>query len=76
MRSGEFSGLAKDYSRNRPDYSPTVVKALIALVRKKANEIDFADIELALEYSRMAGSLGVNLLIAIEPNEYAFVISA
>ena len=73
MRSGDFSGLAKDYSRNRPDYSPTVVKALIALVRKKANEIDFADIGAGTGiFTRMVESLGVNSAIAIEPNEDMF----
>ena len=73
MRSGEFSGLTKDYSRNRPDYSPTVVKALNSLVRKDVNEIDFADIGAGTGiFTRMVGSLGVNSAIAIEPNEDMF----
>ena len=41
---GDFTGLAKDYSLHRPDYSPSVLEALLALIAKPISEIDFVDV--------------------------------
>ncbi len=30
MKQGDFTGLAKDYAMSRPDYSPTVLRALLS----------------------------------------------
>ena len=35
-KKGDFSGLAKDYSNNRPNYSFSVLKALFGLLDKKS----------------------------------------
>ncbi len=38
--AGDFTGLADDYSRNRPDYCPSVLSALLGLQGKSISEID------------------------------------
>ena len=40
--AGDFTGLAKDYSANRPDYSNSVLQALLGLLDKSPDQIDFA----------------------------------
>ena len=42
FKAGDFSGLSRHYSKNRLDYSQSVLDALIGLLNKSNNEIDFA----------------------------------
>ena len=44
LKAGDFTGLASDYSKHRPDYCPSVLKALVGLLGKPATEIDFVDV--------------------------------
>lgn len=69
-KAGDFTGLAQDYSSNRPDYSLSVLKALLALVDKPTAEIDFADIGAGTGiWTRMVAGVGVNSVVAVEPND-------
>ena len=38
-KPGDFTGLAQNYTENRPDYSPSVLTSLIALVDKKKEKL-------------------------------------
>ena len=70
LAAGDFTGLAKDYSQHRPDYCPSVLKALLGLFDKSAAEIDFADVGAGTGiWTRMVSAAGVKSVIAIEPND-------
>ena len=44
LKAGDFTGLARDYSQHRPDYCPSVLKALLGLLGKPVGEVDFVDV--------------------------------
>ena len=44
LKAGDFTTLANDYSKNRTDYSPTVLKTLLGLLSKPVSKIDFVDV--------------------------------
>lgn len=44
LKAGDFTGLAKDYSEHRPDYCPSVLKALLGLISEPASDVDFVDV--------------------------------
>lgn len=70
LKAGDFTGLAKDYSQNRPDYSPSVLKALLALLDKPLSEIDFVDVGAGTGiWTRMVHAKGLRTVVAVEPNE-------
>lgn len=70
LKSGDFTNLASDYSKHRPDYSRSVLNALIGLLDKPVNEIDFVDVGAGTGiWTRMVEGAGVRSAIAIEPNE-------
>jgi SAM-dependent methyltransferase len=70
LKAGDFTGLAKDYSQHRPDYCPSVLKALLGLNDKKRAEIDFVDVGAGTGiWSRMVCGAGVKTVTAIEPND-------
>ena len=69
-KPGDFTGLAQNYTENRPDYSPSVLTSLLALVDKKNEEIDFADIGAGTGiWTRMVESRQLNSITAVEPND-------
>ena len=69
IKPGDFSGLAADYARNRPDYSRHVLNALVGLLPRGINETDFADVGAGTGiWTRMVSSLGPRSCTAIEPN--------
>lgn len=70
LKAGDFSGLATDYSKNRPDYCPSVLNALLGLVNTPVSEIDFVDIGAGTGiWTRMVCAKGVKSATAIEPND-------
>lgn len=70
LKAGDFTGLAKDYSQHRPDYSPSVLKAQLGLLALPAAEVDFVDVGAGTGiWTRMVYEQGVNRAIAIEPND-------
>lgn len=70
LKAGDFTGLAKDYSRHRPDYCSSVLNALLGLLDKPTAEIDFVDVGAGTGiWTRMVCANGVRSVTAIEPNE-------
>ena len=70
LTAGDFTGLAKDYSQNRPDYCPSVLKGLFGLMEKPAAEINFVDVGAGTGiWSRMVYEEGVKTATAVEPND-------
>ena len=70
LKAGDFNGLAKDYSENRPDYCPSVLKALLGLISKPASDVDFVDVGAGTGiWSRMVFNAGVKSVTAVEPND-------
>lgn len=69
LKAGDFTGLAKDYSLNRPDYSQSVLNAILGLLPKPHREIDFVDVGAGTGiWTRMVHDKGVKSATAVEPN--------
>lgn len=69
LRAGDFTGLATDYSNNRPDYCLSVLKALLGLLDRPVQEVDFADVGAGTGiWTRMVHAAGVRTASAVEPN--------
>lgn len=70
LKAGDFTGLANDYSQHRPDYCPSVLKALLGLLGKPAAEVDFVDVGAGTGiWTRMVHGAGVRSVTAVEPND-------
>jgi len=70
LKAGDFTGLAGDYSQHRPDYCPSVLKALLGLLDKPTSELDFVDVGAGTGiWTRMVHNSGVRSCTAVEPNE-------
>ena len=70
IKAGDFSGLAGNYSSNRPDYSKSVLNALLGMIEVPISSIDFADVGAGTGiWTRMVYSVGVKSVTAVEPNE-------
>jgi len=70
VKPGDFTGLAQDYSKSRPDYCPVVLQDILELTGKPINEIDFVDIGAGTGiWTRMVSNAGVKTSTAIEPND-------
>lgn len=70
LTAGDFTGLAKDYSLNRPDYSTSVLNALLGMLDKPVDAIDFVDVGAGTGiWTRMVDGKGVRSATAIEPND-------
>ncbi len=70
LRAGDFTGLAKDYSQHRPDYCPSVLRALLGLIGKPTAEVDFVDVGAGTGiWTRMVHDAGVRSVTAVEPND-------
>jgi ubiquinone/menaquinone biosynthesis C-methylase UbiE len=69
LKPGDFTGLAGDYSKHRPDYSRSVLNALLGIFDKPHSQLDVADVGAGTGiWSRMVYSAGVHSVVAIEPN--------
>ena len=67
---GDFTGLAEDYAQSRPDYSPSVLGALIGLLGTPFGEADVADVGAGTGiWTRMMAARGPRSLVAVEPND-------
>lgn len=70
MKSGDFTGLARDYAKNRPDYCQSVLHALLGTLGKATQEIDFVDVGAGTGiWTRMVAQAGVRSVVAVEPND-------
>lgn len=72
-KAGDFSGLASDYSKYRPDYSLSVLKSILGYVNKEKLNIDFVDVGAGTGiWTKMVYESGVASVIAVEPNDDMF----
>jgi ubiquinone/menaquinone biosynthesis C-methylase UbiE len=70
LKHGDFTGLAKNYSKFRPAYSDSAVTAVLSLVGKKTQDIDFADVGAGTGiWTRLIDSRGTKSSTAVEPND-------
>lgn len=70
LKAGDFTGLASDYSQHRPDYCPSALKALLAMLNKPVAEVDFVDVGAGTGiWTRMVYGAGVRSVTAVEPND-------
>lgn len=70
IKKGDFTGLAEKYSQNRPNYSASVLRALLSLVDKPTSQIDFVDVGAGTGiWTRMVRDAGVKSVYAVEPND-------
>lgn len=68
--SGDFSGLSLAYSKNRPDYSKSVLNALLGLYSNERRNLCAADIGAGTGiWTRMLYDAGVDKVLAVEPND-------
>ena len=69
LKHGDFTNLAEDYAKYRPEYSRSALEALLSLVNKEV--IDFADVGAGTGiWTRMvANHPKVNVAYAVEPND-------
>lgn len=74
LKAGDFTGLAYDYSQNRPNYCSSILKALLGLLEKPVSEVDFIDVGAGTGiWTRMVHAAGVRSVTAVEPNKDMFV---
>lgn len=70
LQAGDFTGLAQDYFKYRPDYCPSVLSGLVGLVGKPVSQIDFVDVGAGTGiWTRMVAACGVKTVSAVEPND-------
>lgn len=70
LKAGDFTGLAKDYSQSRPGYSGSVLQALLGLLNKRKEDVDFVDVGAGTGiWTRMVYDAGVRSVTAVEPND-------
>jgi len=70
LKAGDFTGLAEDYSQHRPDYCPSVLKAMLGLFDRASSEINFVDVGAGTGiWARMIHEVGVKSVTAVEPND-------
>jgi ubiquinone/menaquinone biosynthesis C-methylase UbiE len=68
MDHGDFTGLAENYSKYRPGYSPTVRDAVFGMLGKPAPDVEAADVGAGTGiWTRMLAETGARI-IAVEPN--------
>lgn len=68
--SGDFSGLSSAYSKNRPDYSNSVLNGILGLHTIDREKIRAADIGAGTGiWTRMLHDAGVTNIVAVEPND-------
>lgn len=69
VKAGDFTGLSIDYSLHRPDYSNSVLSALMGLLEKPVSAVDFVDVGAGTGiWTRMVSNKGVRSCVAVEPN--------
>lgn len=70
LEHGDFTGLAEDYTKYRPDYSGAVLNAILGMVNKPDSEMDVADVGAGTGiWSRMLRDKNVKSVTAVEPND-------
>jgi SAM-dependent methyltransferase len=70
LKGGDYTGLATEYSRHRPDYCPSVLSALLGLLDKPTAAVDFVDVGAGTGiWTRLVNQRGTKSSTAVEPND-------
>ncbi|MFI1681967.1 class I SAM-dependent methyltransferase [Streptomyces sp. NPDC020607] len=70
LKHGDFTDLAKDYSKYREGYATSVRDALIGLVGRPAAELDAVDVGAGTGlWTRIVADGGFRSVTAVEPND-------
>ncbi len=70
MKHGDFTGLANDYTRYRPDYALAALRAILGIVALPIAKIEAVDVGAGTGiWSRMMAGTGIRAVTAIEPND-------
>lgn len=70
MRSGDFSGLASNYSNARPDYSSEILRAVLGLLSAPIGDADLVDVGAGTGiWTRMLAAARPRSIRAVEPND-------
>jgi SAM-dependent methyltransferase len=70
LKLGEFTGLAENYSQNRPNYSNSVLNSLLGYINKDSKLIDFVDVGAGTGiWTRMVYDKNMKTSTAVEPND-------
>jgi len=70
LASGDFTGLASNYSQARPDYSPQVLSGLLGLHEVPTSNLDVVDVGAGTGiWTRMVASRNPRSIRAVEPND-------
>jgi len=70
LKAGDYTGLASEYSRHRPDYCPSVLSALLGLLDKPMAAVDFVDVGAGTGiWTRLVNQRGMKSSTAVEPND-------
>lgn len=69
-RAGDFTGLAEDYARHRPDYCPAVLDGLLGLLGRAPEQVEFVDVGAGTGiWTRQVAARGLRSEVAVEPND-------
>lgn len=69
MKHGEYTGLAENYSKFRPGYADSVLRALLALTGRAAEALDLVDVGAGTGiFTRMLAAHNPHSICAVEPN--------
>jgi len=69
MKQGDFTELAENYSKYRPDYSSTILDAILSLLPRSVTECDAVDVGAGTGiWTRMLAEHPFKSVTAVEPN--------
>ena len=70
MKRGDFTNLAKDYTKYRPSYNASVVTTILNSVGKEITSIKAVDVGAGTGiFTKCLSDIGVQNVIAVEPND-------
>jgi len=70
MKLGDFSNLAKDYSKSRPSYNKDIVDTLLKATKKPLDKVIAADVGAGTGiFTKCLLNGGVSNIVAVEPND-------
>ena len=70
LKHGDFSALAKDYSKYRPHYSHSVLNTIVKLMDRPSNDLTMVDVGAGTGiWTRMLAETGCSNVVAVEPND-------
>jgi SAM-dependent methyltransferase len=70
IKHGNFDSLAGDYARYRPGYAPSIVTAVLSLVKRPTSEVDAVDVGAGTGiWTRILAAQNLHSVTAVEPSD-------